>query len=161
MKKINQFEEERLPGFLEDLKKDNPFKTPHNYFNTLPDQIIQRLQDEQNKGHQSWWQALLARWPVLNPKPVWALATMLIIISLFWVNTQNPDSAATLVEDFSPVEIAEYVQNHLDDFEVSDFYAQDIDNIDILGETMEMEELEPLLEELMDDIDLETIQRIL
>ena len=162
MKNSNQFEAEELPDFLQEMRRDNPFKTPHNYFNALPEQIMQRIQEESTRTSQKWWQVLYTKWQSrLSPKPAWALAIVVIVAGLVFYNIPNTDSTQMLAGDFTSVEIAQYVQNHIDDFEVSDFYAQDMDDMEILGETIETDEIDPLLDDLMDDIDLETLQRIL
>ncbi|MCB0684873.1 MAG: hypothetical protein KDC53_00060 [Saprospiraceae bacterium] len=163
MKNSDHFDERKLPDFLEDLRKENPFTTPHNYFDALPDQIMQRIHEENSRSlKNSWWEELLSRWNLmLNPSPAWALAMVLIMGTVFWISNPNNHGTELLQDHFSANEIAEYVQNHIDEFEVSDFYAQDVDDIDILSETLRSDEIDPIFNDLMDDIDLETLQRIL
>lgn len=163
MKIEDHFNEEKLPDFLEEMRGENPFKTPHNYFRGLPDQIMQRIQEEKSQTQpDSWWNSLAnIVQKALIPKPVWALAMVLIVGGYFWMNNANQLHIQDLESDFTSGELAQYIQEHIDDFEVSDFYVHDFEDVDILGESMQDAEIEPLLDDLMEDIDLETLQRIL
>lgn len=163
MKLEDHFNEEKLPDFLEDLRGENPFQTPHNYFKGLPDQIMQRIQEEKSQSQpDKWWHSLTKiLQSTLVPKPVWAIATVLVVGAYFWMNNVNQLNINDLESDFTSVELAQYIQDHIDDFEVSDFYVHDLEDVDILSESMQDAEIEPLLDDLMEDIDLETLQRIL
>lgn len=160
MKTNKNKEEERLPDFLQEIKGDNPFRIPHNYFREFPEQIMEQIQKEKEaRSQNAWWRFLVSRWDALSlPKPALALVMVLLISAIFWFNnSQN----LSLEENFTSMEIAQYVQEHIDDFEVSDFYVQELEGIDILGEEWKADEMEPILDDLMEDMDLETLQRIL
>jgi hypothetical protein len=163
MKNQDKRPEEGIPEFLQGLKKQNPFITPHNYFKDLPDLIMQRIQKEaEQKITPSVFEVL---WgflrPFLTPKPAWALALVVIVAGISFLDLEKPENALSLEDDVSMEEISNYVQLHLDEFEEDDFYTTEVAEIDILGESLDLEQMDPMFDGLIDDIDLETIQRIL
>lgn len=160
--KKEKMDRESLPPFLEEIRKDNPFKTPHNYFRELPDEIMERVGELQRSGTKTtrskdWWKSWIIG---VRLQPAWAMAIIIVIAGVFLVQIMRPDSIP-VGEDLTSGEIAEYVQLHIDDFEESDFYQEDAIEMDILGETFESGAIDPILEDIMDDLDLETLQRVL
>jgi hypothetical protein len=153
---------ERLPDFLREMRRDNPFVTPHNYFKELPDQIMARIQSDKSRKQIPKWQQLLPiiDW-IFRPKPAWAMATVIVVAGLLYVNLPNPVADVSFNQEFSTTDIAQYVQTHIDDFEESDFYRQGFEASDILGESLSTEDIDPIFNDLIDDLDLETLQRIL
>lgn len=160
MKQDQNFE--RLPDFLKEMRNDNPFVTPHNYFKELPDQIMSRIQSENSRRQVPKGQQLLSFFGrIFIPKPAWALATVIVVAGLFYINLPRPAVTMSFEEEFSPNDIAQYVQNHIEEFDESDFYHLDFEASDVLIETLDPEEIDPIFDNLIDDIDLETLQRIL
>ncbi|WP_321299726.1 hypothetical protein [Marinifilum fragile] len=43
---------------LSDMKKDQPFKVPENYFENLSDRISERIEQEENPKEKNWVQIL-------------------------------------------------------------------------------------------------------
>lgn len=163
MKNPDQRPTEEIPAFLQDLKKENPFITPHNYFKDLPDLIMHRIYQEAEQKVQPSVYEVLRNFlrPFLTPKPAWALALVVVVAGIFFFDLEKPNASLTLEDGISTEEISEYVQLHLDEFEEYDFYTTEVAEIDILGESLGQEEIDPMFDGLIDDIDLETIQRIL
>lgn len=162
MKEQWQEEDETFPGVLGEIKGRNPFKIPHNYFQELPDQIMNRINRENAPAEDSpRWIDLIERWKIwLNPKLVWTLVAFVLAAGIFLF--RDPQPVIMPVGDaITSVEIAEYVRHHIDDFEESDFYINDPESLDILGETFESGDVDPILKDLMDQVDIETLQRIL
>jgi hypothetical protein len=158
-----QRREEGIPQFLQDLKKEKPFITPHNYFKELPDLIMQRIQEEEVRKIKPSFAEVL--WNLLrsylSPKPAWALAVMVVVAAVFFFELEKPSEMLTLEQAISTQEISNYVQSHIDEFDEHDFYTTEVAETDFLGESVTQEDLDPMLDGLIDDIDLETIQRIL
>jgi hypothetical protein len=160
--KKEKMDQESLPSFLEELRKDNPFKTPHTYFRELPDEIMGRVGEVKRSGTETgrlkdWWE----KWIIgARLQPAWVIAIVIVISGVFLLQIPQPDSIP-VGGDLTSGEIAEYVQLHIDDFEESDFYQADAIEMDILGETFENGVIDPILEDIMDDLDLETLQRVL
>lgn len=162
MKKLKHEEDETFPGVLKERKGSNPFKVPHNYFEELPDQIMSHINRENTVvGDSPRWIDLIERWKTwLNPRPVWILVAILLAAGIFLF--RNPQPVIMPVGNaITSVEIAEYVRHHIDDFEESDFYINDPESLDILGETFQSGDVDPILKDLMDQVDIETLQRIL
>ena len=154
---------EDLPEFLRELQGENPFVTPHNYFRELPDQIMQRLHEETRETPQrSIFEMLQLRLQaLLTPQPAWALALVVVVAAVFFFDRETPHEFASVGNEMSTEEIATYVKSNIDDFDEFDFYVTETAEIDILGETLESLEVESLMDGLMDEMDLETLQRIL
>ncbi|MBK8502739.1 MAG: hypothetical protein IPL46_11255 [Saprospiraceae bacterium] len=153
---------DRLPDFLREMRNDNPFVTPHNYFKELPDQIMSRIQsDKSGRQVSKWAQLLMAIDRIFIPKLAWALATVIIVTGLFYLNLPRPVATESFNQEFSATDIAQYVQTNIDDFDESDFYDHDLEAFDLLGESINNEDIDPIFHDLLDDIDLETLQRIL
>ncbi len=162
MKKLKNEEDETLPDVLRRMKGSNPFKIPHNYFQELPDQIMSRIHQENTPvDDTARWIALIERWKTwLNPRPVWALVTIVLVAGIFLF--RNPQPVLMPFGDaITSLEIAEYVRHHIDDFEESDFYINNPESLDILGEDFQSGDVDPILKDLMDQVDIETLQRIL
>lgn len=160
MKEEEKMKEDRLPDLLQRTNKHNPFQIPHNYFREFPDQLMEQIFEESlKKNRESWWQSIFKRLHLaLNPKPIMALGMMVLVAALFWLSRPGTSS---LQDEFTSGEIAQYIQEHIDEFEVSDFYVQDLEGIDILAEEFDGDDVEPILDDLMEEMDLETLQRIL
>ncbi len=160
--KKEKMDRESLPPFLEEIRKDNPFKTPHNYFRELPDEIMERVGEVQRSRTETgrsrdWWKSWIIG---VRLQPAWAMAIIIVIAGVFLVQIPQPGSVP-VGGNLTSGEIAEYVQLHIDDFEESDFYQADAIEMDLLGETLESGAIDPILEDIMDDLDLETLQRVL
>jgi hypothetical protein len=154
--------DEKLPDFLRELRKDNPFVTPHNYFKELPDKIMTRIQSDKSRSQVSKWdQILMSVDRIFLHKPVWSLATVIILAGLLYLKQPQPSNEISFDQEFSAIDIAQYVQTHIDDFDENDFYIHDPENLDLLGESIDSEDLDPNFDDLINDFDLETLQRIL
>ena len=153
---------ERLPEFLEEMRKDNPFVTPHNYFKELPDQVMVRIQSEKSRSKASNLHQVLSVFDrIFIPKPAWTLAAVIIVASFFYMNRPRPAAITLIDQEFTSADLAQYVQTHIDDFDESDFYYQGFEGTDLLAETLDPEDIDPIFNDLIDDIDLESLQRIL
>ena len=115
----NKFNEDHLPTFLKEMKKENPFQVPHNYFKQLPDRIMEEIiKEDQSKssGQQAWWQQVEEIFAKLwAPKPILALASLLMLLGVwfFWPSQSQTD----LFAEFSQDEIQQYVLENLDEFD--------------------------------------------
>lgn len=150
----------KLPNLLEAYQERNPFVVPHNYFKELPDKVLDRIKEEKpssllfrlNIVLQQWAQRAILR-------PALAVASVVVIISVFllWPNSADQIAMPQLTQD----EVMDYVISNIDEFEEEIFYIEEASDLDLLGESLEGDDLEELLDDLLDDIDEETIQNIL
>ena len=152
---------ELSPG-LQRLPDKDGFEVPHNYFKQLPDQIMARVEEEQEKAKVNWisvvddWFATL-----LHRRYALALATALglvVVATVLW-----PGSASTpAVVEITADDAYQYALANLSEFE------QAIQSTDGLLEDMEINfldaadpsELDEMLDEMLDEldgVDLETL----
>ena len=160
----NKNEGAELPKFLEKLKEENPFIVPHNYFRELPDEILGQIKKEEMAASAKLsWSARLKTYLqlLLLPRPVLAIVTVALLIGgLFWWSQNQPETLLATA-DFDQEEILSYIQQNLDEFNESDFYTDDAAAADLLQESFDDDDLIPLLEELIDEVDVETLEDIL
>ncbi len=150
----------KLPDFLETYKHENPFVVPHNYFSELPDKVLDRIKEEKHASLFQRLKDIYRRWALSGIlRPALAVASVLLIISVFllWPNSTDQIAMSQLTQD----EVRDYVINNIDEFEEEFFYIEEANDLDLLSESLEGDGLEELLDDLLDDIDEETIQNIL
>lgn len=158
-----RYDEDHLPEFLKDLKKENPFQVPHNYFKHLPDQIMEEIKAKENSRQAKqnvWWHNLAGT--ITNfwaPKPILALASLLLVLGLwfFWPSPGQSDFFA----EFSQDDIQHYIIENLDEFDENYFYHVDPSTLSTIINGLDQEEMDDLMDQIIDDLDEETIQNIL
>ncbi len=165
MKKDHQREPE-LPEQLKSKRTENPFVVPHNYFRELPDEIMRAVQEDQSAianrpGWAHYFSSWLRTW--LTPRPVMAMATLVLLLGgVFWWTANAPDDDLLTMEEFEQHEIMQYIEKHLDEFDEADFYTDDAAAMDHpLQELIEVDELQPYLDDIIEDVDIEALGDIL
>lgn len=138
---------------LSKIKKENPFRVPDQYFEELPGAIMERMKDAkygQQRGYRLW----------TSFRPHLAIAATIIvfvIISYASVKLLFSDSTD---QEFSSLEIAEYIE----------YYSSDLDEIlfyEVLDDIQEQElnaadYEEVIINYLLDqDIDFQSIVEVL
>lgn len=149
----------KLPDFLETYRQKNPFVVPHNYFNELPDKVLERVKEDNHKSGLYRHLSVIQNWRLREIlRPALAVASIIVVIGVFllWPNATD-QTMSQLTHD----EVTDYVINNIDEFEEEFFYIEEADDLDLLGESLEGDGLEELFHDLLDDIDEETIQNIL
>ena len=163
--KENEREDFELPPILKEMKGENPFGVPHNYFKGLPDEVLDQIRQEKQPHASNSWITNLSKSliAIFQPRAILAFASIGIVIAgMFWW-AQSSSSSDTLfaAEDFDQQELATYILDHLDEFNESDFYTNEAASLDPMEETFDEQDLDPLLDELIDDFDTESLEDLL
>ncbi len=165
-----------LSPFLNKMKdEETPFKVPDQYFQQLPDQIIDRLKSEgawEEEPSSSWsfnefFQKLADRLAVLlQPRMAMALASVLVIVVVAWFLMRQNQSSSNGALDFavlSAEEIQFYIEANMDDFDEETVMqvAQDDSDIKLIPPTgIDSEELDRLLDQVIDDMDTQELEEL-
>ncbi|MEN0006002.1 MAG: hypothetical protein AAF798_17765 [Bacteroidota bacterium] len=163
-----------LSPFLAKLKKEpDGFEVPHNYFKALPDEIMSRIEAEEQSSRSeapgfSWlqqWQAALQG--LLQPQYAMALASVvLLLVATWWWFAPNSAMAeqenvfATLSEE----EILNYIDDHIDTFgpELVTVVEQADQPTDLLPALpIEDAEAEEYLDEILNELDDAELEELL
>jgi hypothetical protein len=176
MKKEQEKIRKELEGpspFLSQLKetgRPEGFDVPPTYFRELPDRVLERVKKgEPAAASQSpWWPRLaeaLSR--LLQPRYAAGLATVgALIISglLIFDQTDSPPSSANMFSTLTPEEVNAYIQSNLEEFEEEMVIeaAEEYQELSLLpSTTLDEEDLEEYYEELLREMDEESIEELL
>jgi hypothetical protein len=166
MKKNNEIKDElkKLSPFLSDIKKENAFKVPKDYFKSLPDKVLDQIQVSKNTTEQisaqaSWIDRLIENIAVLfQPRYAIGFATALIlIVAAIYIN-QKPVNQLNGSSNL----VSQYVEENIDEFdaemlwEASVFESEENYNDETEDDVGSDEYLEELIDEL-DDSELEML----
>ncbi len=163
MKEIER-EEFELPPILKERKDENPFVIPHNYFKGLPDEILERVKEESSHDSISWTAKLSSGlFTLLQPRVVLAFASIAIVVAgmFWWAQSSMTSDELLATADFDQEELATYIFDHLDEFNESDFYTDEAAALDPMEESFDEQNVDPLLDELIDDFDMESLKDLL
>lgn len=86
---------------LENLPKKDILKAPEGYFETLPERILERIDEEETNTSTVWW-------PVYSA--VAAVVVMLIVALVVLMDVGEPQSAEELLADVSVADISAYLE---------------------------------------------------
>jgi hypothetical protein len=133
---------------LSEMKREDGFTTPHNYFKELPDRVFAKIVvDEAPATHSfSWLKSFL------KPKYRFAYATVLILIVAGVWYSQSSSSADVVIE-ISKEDALQYVMNNLHEYS-----SEDLISAGVLGnwdETKVTPVSSDEINEFMDDLYLE------
>ena len=153
MKEKNEHREIRdelrqiAPG-LSELKREDGFTTPHNYFKEFPDKVLVKIATEEQKPASvlTWLQSLM------RPRFVVAFASVLVLIvaGVWYSRMQSTsDPIVSITQD----EALEYVLDNL-----YDFTSDDLISSGVLTE-WDATEISPASKEEYDQIIDEIIQQ--
>ncbi len=164
MKKKDEIREElnELSPLLARMKKENSFKVPRNYFESLPDKVMEQVcpQPQTQQAPQiGWLDRLLENLAVLlQPRYAVGLATIaiLIVAGVFYLQKPGVDQPGGFD---SP--LAQYISDNIDEFDAEMIYeltASGLNGNDTFDETTDPsdEYLDEYIDEL-DDSDLEEL----
>lgn len=129
---------------LDDINKNEPFKAPEGYFDSLADRIMDRIEEEEMpaKKHFS-----LAPWIKYSAA---ACIVLMVTAGIFFLNLPQDPTASELLAEVSDEAILEYLAD------------ADITTEEILEITyFEEEEIESIQEEALPQFDIETLDSIL
>jgi len=171
-KKEIKEELEQISPFLADLKKENPFKVPANYFDDLSDQVLEKARPsaasesvgvKNGPGLLDQLAVFIQR--LFQPQYAVGFATvaLLIVAGLFFLKNDEDPTLATS-EELTLEEATDYLAANIDEFDTDllmsvEFGEDEIDEISLveIGE----EEFNEVLEDLLEDFDEEDLEELL
>lgn len=95
---------------LEDIKKDNPFKVPDNYFDDFYSRLENKLEKEKVKTHK-----------IIYLKPLFAIAASIMLILLLSKPisiSENFTSRSTIQIELTDDDMVEYIASTSSDYEI-------------------------------------------
>jgi len=157
MKKRESHKTPIIPGTSQEK---NPFRTPANYFVELPDEIRSQLGAEAEAPVKVDQWEVIQGWilSLLSPNPAFALLIILIVSGLFLF--KDREISESNIYSLTPDEITEYLEDNIDELDVTDFYMIDPESLDPLSSSLDPQELDNYLDELVEDMDLEMIEEV-
>ena len=164
-KKEIQEELEALAPSFSKMEKEEVFQVPENYFNDLPNQILEELnltkEEVKVEEKSSWWTALMDQVMILlQPRIAIGLATFLLLgASFFYLQNQNSENVLPLAE-LTATEAESYILENIDEFEDELLYEMALE-IDRTPNDLESQELNNYLEEIIDEMDDDALEELL
>ena len=128
MKKNDEIREElkELSPFLAKMKREDAFKVPKNYFDSLPDKVLEQVQPQpatQQTPQISWFDRLIDSFAVLlQPRYAVGLATVAVLLVAGVFYMQKP-VAPEITPDNS---LAQYISDNIDEFDAEMIYELSI-----------------------------------
>jgi hypothetical protein len=112
---------EHVAPHLSQMKPEDGFNVPHNYFQTLPDQVLQRISEQQDAipTWQIWWGRVRSQ-----PGLTMALAgaAVLLVAGIWFFGPQSqPDPLGSITDE----EALQYVIANVDEFTSEDLLTLD------------------------------------
>ncbi|MBI5914069.1 MAG: hypothetical protein HY842_01730 [Bacteroidetes bacterium] len=180
MKNSDELREE-LEGspFLQKMKdKGEGFKVPANYFKNLPDEVWKQVKPAA-PPQESWLDKaelfLLFLQNLWRPRYVLAVATIAAVavaaVCFFAEKTPGNESqpiAAVRLADISDEELQAYVSDNIGDFDRALFTENDLAEQEVEPHPQQpapakpnLEEMEKYLDEVIDEIDVEDLEKLL
>lgn len=154
---------EEIAPFLANLKKENPFEVPANYFEQLPDQLLEQAKltpVERRAPHVSWLDRLIASFAfMLRPQVAFGL---ICLVALTWtgIYTWKNQSQELVLSEATVIE--NYVNANIDDFD-TDILAQvafdEERTEDLFPEDLDLDEA--LMDEILDELEGVDIEDLL
>lgn len=137
------------PGLAKLLPEKRVDDLPFRYFEKLPDQVINRLKDEEvHRTH--WIDRLLAIWNS-NGRLVLAFASILAVVLIGGIFFNSSNDQTIDLADVNPTEIQSYLMSHADDLDDAQLTmlsaGGNSGNMEILH--VSDEELQPVLDDYL------------
>ena len=165
---------EVAPSFAKMEKKEG-FQVPEDYFSELPDKILTELNLSENTtktdatppASTAWWTQLIDSIMILmQPRLALGFAVVLVLlVSVFLLTQGSENTSMSLV--LSPEEAGQYIMENIDDFDeemLFDALAEiegEMNLMDLKEMNFEEAELDGLMEEIIDDLDDNTLEELL
>ena len=171
---------EGLSPLLAKMKEDKqqPFRVPAGYFQSLPDDVLRRIRAEEGLVREkapeirTAWRERLGKafQAFLQPRYAIALASVVVLVAagwyLFWpAGPAMAEPSATLAS-LSQEEITEYITNNIESFDIGLMVEaamaseEDVRNIEVMPNIGD-KELNEYLDEYIDEISLEDLEKLL
>ena len=140
MNKNNNIHDElkEIAPKLARLEKENLFDIPHNYFQEMQLEVMEKIQEPTAKESLSWLNILQNQlaW-ILRPKPVLAFAALAFGAFMFFnLEEENNIEQSFVFDGLSAEMVTAYVEDNIDAFESSDlFLFSEFESIDLTQNT--------------------------
>lgn len=158
---MNTKDDHKDPIYPGTSRDSNHFKVPPTYFAELHDKIRDKL-DKETQTSASGHLALESPWhwimSLLTPRPALAMLTVLFLVGFFVTRNQKISKSDGFA--LSQEEITEYLEQNLDDLEISDLYLLDTEGMDPISSSIYDEDFDPYLENLIQETDMEILEEI-
>jgi hypothetical protein len=168
---------EELSGVSEKLTQlkgaKEGFTVPKNYFKSLPDEVIGKIKAEQAPAQtETGWVEKVKSilFGLIQPKPAFALATLLILVAMATVLFFRQDSSRVMASADSQIQeipdeaLFTFVSNNIGDYDPELISTSKESNsgkeLHKISEPS-TEEMEQYLYESLEDIDIDEIKEIL
>lgn len=163
---------QELSPLLAKLKeKEKPLEAPENYFDALPDQIWEQIklmpQPERAQPQPGWRErTLLGLQTLLQPKVAIGLATFIVLIvaGVFIIKPGVKDHSEDLFAGLSAEEVTAYMSQNIHEFDTDlliDAASAYPDMSIFMGSEFDDTEIDQLLDEVVKDLDDETLEKLL
>lgn len=155
-------EKEKLPPGLEGLRgKDPGFRLPDGYFDKMQQEVIDRLAAE-------GWKQDQAKVRQLPLRRYWAVAASLALAlsaGLYLLLRQPATESPVFAVQASTEEVQAYLVNHIDDIDLDMLleFADEagIGDDNLLPKTLGEDEFDKYMDELLDEVDVESLEKLL
>jgi hypothetical protein len=164
-KKEIKDELEKLSPFLSEIKKENAFEVPENYFKSLPDKVLEQIQVSKNTTKQSedqagWIDRLIENIVLLfQPKYAVGFATALVFVVasvyIFRKPTDQIDGSYQLA--------SQYISDHIDEFDVEMIWELSVSETgeSTADEGIDDSSFDEYLDEIIDELDDSELEKLL
>ena len=140
-----------------DIKGKEKFGVPEGYFDQLQKEVLSKVTEEDTPVQREAKVRTL-----FNTRTLLAIASVALIVVVAAIAILRPADNNEILADISNDEAMEYVLANIDDFEGlidDEVVGADVD-LNFIG-SFEEDELDDVLDNLIDDLDEETLQSIL
>lgn len=169
-----QQELEVLSPLLFNMKKEEtiqPFQVPEDFFSNLPDRVLEQTVTEQvskpkPQAFQTWWKTLQNYLDVLfQPRYAVGFATIaLLMVAAFYLTSEESMKADMIaLEDLSSEEIDTYISQNIEEFQ-EELLEGEAETALFQSETsldVEDAELEEYLDDVLEEVDVNTLENFL
>lgn len=162
---------EQLSPLLSKLrqeKREAGFTVPKHYFHNLQVEVLQQIRKETPDSDSLAPKPTKNSWAwLLKPKFGLAAAALLTLLVTWFVFQQPQDTAPMAdLQSLTDEEVQQYIQANLDEFDEALLaqYALETTKSDwsfLSDETLDPETVDELYEELIDELDLSTLEELL
>lgn len=163
---------QELSPLLAKLKeREKPLDVPENYFDALPDQIWEQIklmpQPEREQAKPGWWLRLTTTLQsFMQPRIAIGLATLavLIVAGIFILKPGAEDNSEDLFASLSAEEVTAYISKNIHEFDTDlliDAASAYPDMSIFMGSEFDDQEIEQLIDEVVKDLDDETLEELL
>ncbi|NUQ22432.1 MAG: hypothetical protein HUU34_00650 [Saprospiraceae bacterium] len=156
-------------------ERGDGFSTPENYFQALPDELWQRIQQEVPQKQAApapapWWSPIREFFDsLLQPRYALAFAGVAaaIAVAIFLFRPSSTAETGQVLAGVSADEAAQYIADNIDDFdmamlmEVAAVENEQTTEPSPANATGDEDSLDQYYEELIDELDLEDIEEML